>query len=198
MMQKRYILSSILIVAATWLVVSAGIGHAQVLLDPSTQAKFVNPVPVPAAVDLTKGGKFDVFIRETNQWLGLRAPNNTPLLTRVWGLQLPASKYIGGSTKAPKVPTYPGPTFVAMSNVPVDITWKNELPAYNNAFPGPGGHLLPVDPNIHMDNTNGGIPTVIHVHGGHTESASDGLPHQVVHPVFCATRSRLRQEDVSL
>ncbi len=65
-----------------------------------------------------------------------------------------------------------------MSNVPVDIMWKNELPAYNNAFPGPGGHLLPVDANIHMDNTNGGIPIVIHVHGGHTESASDGLPEE--------------------
>jgi len=178
MRNKRSAVSRVLVCTFLWLVAAAVAGQSQPLLDPTTQAKFVNPVPVPAAVDLTKGGKFDVFIRETNQWLGLRAPDNTPLLTRVWGLQLAASKYIGGSAKAPKVPTYPGPTFVAMSNVPVDITWKNELPPYNNAFPGPGGHLLPVDPNIHMDNTNGGIPTVIHVHGGHTESASDGLPHQ--------------------
>ena len=177
MSQKRYILSSILIVAVAWLVVSAGIGHAQVLLDPATQAKFVNPLPIPAAVDVTKGGKYTVFIRETSQWLGLRAPNNSLLKTTVWGFQLPTSKTLGGVANAPKVPTYPGPTFVAKRGVPVDVMWKNELPAYNYAFPGPGGHLLPVDPKVHIAHPMlGGIPTAIHLHGGHSESASDGLP----------------------
>jgi spore coat protein A len=34
-----------------------------------------------------------------------------------------------------------------------------------------------VDPNIHIAHPlKGGIPTVTHLHGGHTESASDGLP----------------------
>jgi FtsP/CotA-like multicopper oxidase with cupredoxin domain len=36
------------------------------------------------------------------------------------------------------------------------------------------GHLLPVDTSLHMANPALGIPTVVHLHGGHTESASDG------------------------
>jgi spore coat protein A len=55
--------------------------------------------------------------------------------------------------------------------------WKNKLPKYNFDYPGLGGHLLPVDPNLHMAYpVKGGIPVVTHLHGGHTESASDGLP----------------------
>ncbi len=93
---KRYRVSGVIVCAFLCLVVAAVAGQSQPLLDPTTQSKFVNSLPVPAAIDLTKGGKLDVFVRETNQWLGLRAPNGSPLMTTVWGLQLPASKYIGG------------------------------------------------------------------------------------------------------
>jgi spore coat protein A len=62
--------------------------------------------------------------------------------------------------------------------MPVEIKWKNKLPPYN--FPGgPGAHLLPVDATLHMAHpVAGGIPVVTHLHGGHSESASDGLPEQ--------------------
>jgi spore coat protein A len=161
----------------------AGPAATQALLDPTTQPQFVNAVPIPAVVNATHGGKFTAFVRETQQWLGLQAPGGAPLMTTVWGFQVSPGKLVKmdmeGAGDLPKVPTYPGPTFVAQRDVPVEVMWKNELPPYNNAFPGPGGHLLPVDPTVHMAHpVNGGIPIVIHLHGGHSESASDGLPDE--------------------
>ncbi len=153
-----------LIVTATF---SAGPAMAQDLLDPTTHPKFVNPLPIPARIDASEGKKnnYTMDMMEVTQWLGLYAPDNTPLMTTVWGY---------GLKNEPA--TYPGPTFIAHRDVPVDITWRNMLPPYN--FPdGPGAHLLPVDPNLHIAHpVDGGIPTVTHLHGGHTESASDGLP----------------------
>jgi len=69
---------------------------------------------------------------------------------------------------------------VAKENERVIVKWENELP----------GNFLPVDASMHMAHPNsihtidgvrdwyaaGNVPTVAHLHGGHTESASDGLP----------------------
>jgi spore coat protein A, manganese oxidase len=141
--------------------------RAQTLLDAATHPKFVNDLPIPARIDAHKGNKnFVVEMRETTQWLGLVDDGSTPLMTTVWGYGLAGS-----------AATYPGPTFEAKSMVPVRITWRNMLPASYSGFPGPGSHLLPVDPTLHVARPpGGGIPTVVHLHGGNTESASDGLP----------------------
>jgi len=142
---------------------------SQGLLDPVTHPKFVNPLPVPAQIDATNGGAFDLYMEQTQQWLGLVTDpvTLTPLNTTVWGY---------GPTGAV---TYPGPTFIAKKNVPVYVNWFNNLP----------GHFLPVDPSMHMAAPHGltipevatwyaagNVPTVGHLHGGHTESASDGIP----------------------
>jgi len=140
------------------------------LLDPVVQAKFVNPLPIPAQIDVTNGGTVDMYMEQTQQWLGLMAPTipATPILTTVWGY---------GPMGAT---TYPGPTFRAKKNVPAYVNWYNNLP----------GHFLPVDASLHMAHPEGmhdinaiqawynagNTPTVPHLHGGHTESASDGLP----------------------
>ena len=136
------------------------------LLDPATQDKFVNPLPIPSQVDAKAGVPLEMEMNETSQWLGLTDPNGNPLLTTVWGYGP-----LGGQV------TYPGPTFIASKNEPVTVTWYNNLPS---------GHLLPVDPSIHIAHpqgvdpyafyATGKIPTVVHLHGGKTESASDGLP----------------------
>jgi len=145
------------------------------LLDPSSHPKFQNSLPVVKdlglRIDARGGGNFDITMKET-QWNIL----GTGPLTTVWGY-------------GPKngTPTYPGPTFVAQRDIPVTVIWENELPF---------GHLLPVDVSLHMAhapnqdpaiwnnydwidywyNDLGNNPTVVHLHGGHTESASDGLP----------------------
>jgi spore coat protein A len=157
------------LVASILVVLPMGLA-AQERLDPQTHPKFVNPLPIPARIDATAGGRFDVSIEETIQWLGLVDPSGARLHTRVWGYGMAAGGRTGrgGVGKLARNATYPGPTFVAMRDVPLDVKWLNNLP---------GRHLLPVDPTVHWANpAQGGIATVTHLHGGHTESASDGLP----------------------
>ncbi len=150
----------------------AGAVSAQVLLDPVSHPKFVNALPIPGRLDFTDGFRGSLFMRETLQSYGLVDPEGDPLLTTVWGY---------GDPKEGIPITSPGPTIVAMRDEAVNIKWKNQLPRYNY-LDGPAPHLLAVDPTLHMAHPMGrritGIPLVTHLHGGHTESASDGLPEQ--------------------
>lgn len=145
---------------------------AQELLDPKTQPQFVNPLPVPPAIDGRNGGLFTIGINQFDQWLGLVDPiTKQPIKTKVWG-------YNGH---------YPGPTILAKKNTPIDIFWRNNLVNGSNE---PLPHLLPIDPTVHWaleDRANWkqlGVPVVSHLHGGHTESASDGLPDAWFTPGF--------------
>ncbi|HEU0109472.1 MAG TPA: multicopper oxidase domain-containing protein [Flavisolibacter sp.] len=145
---------------------------AQTLLNPKTQPQFINPLPVPSVIDGRNGGLFTLGISQFDQWLGLINPlTNTPINTTVWG-------YNG---------SYPGPTILAEKNKPIEIFWRNNLVNGSNQ---PLPHLLPVDPTVHWafdDIPNWqqyGIPIVTHLHGGHTESASDGLPDAWFTPNF--------------
>lgn len=145
--------------------------QAQIPLDPSTQTKFVNPLPVPSVVDLRKGGTTTIAVTQFQQDLGIVDPvSKQPLLTTVWG-------YSG---------SYPGPTILAKKNVPVDIRWENKLLVGTTPLP----HLLPIDVTIdwalsaYSDWQTRGVPIVTHIHGGHAESASDGLPDAWFTPNF--------------
>lgn len=145
------------------------------LLDARSHPKFINPLPQPTRIDATAGGSFTVDMRETEQWLGLYegpgedgeygTEDDERLNTTVWGYGL------RGQTA-----TYPGPTFVTQSYVPIEVRWENQLPR--------GEHLLPLEAVEHVTITEsigealeqGYIPAVTHLHGGHTEAASDGGP----------------------
>lgn len=62
--------------------------------------------------------------------------------------------------------TVPGPTIEAVHGVDSYITWENHLPSK---------HILPWDPTIPTATPKeGGIPTVVHLHGGLDEPQSDG------------------------
>jgi spore coat protein A len=132
-------------------------------LNAATHPKFVNPLPIPGRIDATHGGNFTINMRETVQSLGLVDADGDPLMTTVWGYGQDAV-------------TYPGPTLVAHRDVPVKVLWMNKL---MEAPPGEA-HLLPVDTSIHLATPEKmlkqGVPRVTHLHGGHSESASDGLP----------------------
>ncbi|MCB0549718.1 MAG: multicopper oxidase domain-containing protein [Phaeodactylibacter sp.] len=139
--------------------------QAQVnLLDAVTHPKYVENLPLPGKINATNGGYFRMDMREVTQHLGLytggvATPANK-LYTKVWGYGMENGTI-----------TYPGPTFVAMEDVGIDVSWNNNLP---------NTHLLPVDQTLHWAAPprypRNGQPTVVHLHGGHTESASDGLP----------------------
>lgn len=148
------------------------ISWSQLLLDPKTQNQFVNPLPIPSVIDGRNGGTFTIGVSQFNQWLGLVDPSTQQHLnTTVWG-------YNG---------SYPGPTILAMKDVPLQIFWRNNLVDGNNQ---PLPHLLPIDLSIDWAFAGDpnwqsyGVPIVTHVHGGHTESASDGLPDQWFTPNF--------------
>lgn len=155
------------------LVITGSLASAQPLLDPETQPKFINPLPIAARIDMTAGGYLEIEARQSQQHLGIYDPvTMSPLMTTLWG-------YNG---------TYPGPTLVTRSGVPLDIRWTNGLVDENNI---PLPHLLPVDTSIHWampDNWPAcGVPLTAHVHGGHSESASDGLPDSWYTPGFAQT-----------
>ncbi|ESQ34484.1 hypothetical protein EUTSA_v10007182mg [Eutrema salsugineum] len=62
--------------------------------------------------------------------------------------------------------TVPGPTIEAVYGVDTYVTWRNHLPS---------SHILPWDPTISPATPKtGGIPTVVHLHGGIHEPSSDG------------------------
>ncbi len=132
------------------------------ILDPNTQPKFVNPLPIPSIMQPAYDHHYEVDIVQFDHDAGLIDPNTgQSLTTKMWG-------YNG---------EFPGPTFVVNSNEAITVKYNNELvDANGNVLP----HILPVDTTIHWARPTGypasGIPIVTHLHGGHTEAASDGYP----------------------
>ncbi len=148
------------------------------LLAPSAVPKFVNLLPIPSRVDATRGGNFVIQAGESRQnLLGITSGALKGYRSRVWGYGL-----------AGRTPTYPGPTLVTSRDCAINVEWQNKL--YN-------GHFLPVDPTLHWalghmpgmwnQDTMKPVPLITHLHGGHTESASDGGPEQWYTPDFAMT-----------
>ncbi|CAI9087393.1 OLC1v1021450C2 [Oldenlandia corymbosa var. corymbosa] len=80
---------------------------------------------------------------------------------------LPATTVFAYGTSAAAA-TVPGPQIEAMRGVPTYVTWQNYLPAK---------HILPWDPTITTAiPKQGGVPAVVHLHGGIHPPESDGNP----------------------
>uniref|UniRef100_A0A0D9UWA9 Plastocyanin-like domain-containing protein n=1 Tax=Leersia perrieri TaxID=77586 RepID=A0A0D9UWA9_9ORYZ len=79
---------------------------------------------------------------------------------------LPATRVFAYGTSK-ETATVPGPTIESIQGVPTYVTWTNHLPPR---------HILPWDPTLTSakPGRHGGIPTVVHLHGGVQHSASDG------------------------
>ncbi len=163
---------------------------------PSVFPTFANHLHLPWVIDMTLGGSFVMQAVQVNIDLGLGlAP--TPL----WVYEL-----VDGVTGKPMMTMNQGmsgmimdvaagapsgiynPIFLASSNVPVTITWSNQLPI--------GDHLLPFDPSLMMANMGsmsmGGtssasqgvfmVPIVTHLHGSHVAAIYDGYPASAITP----------------
>ena len=152
-------------------------------LDPTTIARFVTQLPIAAAMPPAKGetsdgvDHYEVAMRQFEQQI---LPPPLPK-TAVWGY---------GAVGHPGSFRYPGPTIEARHDVPVRARWINDLVDADGRFLP---HLLPVDETLHWANPPGGllgrdsrgtaqtpymgpVPTVPHLHGGHTGEESDGHP----------------------
>ena len=143
---------------------AAELVFAQVPLDPRTLMKFKDPLPAPGVMQpTTPGGTY----YEVGVWQIGQKLHSQLQPTILWGY---------GPTQA--TATYPGATFDVTRGVPIQVRWTNRL----------GGviHPMPVDQTIHWADPLGTgptfapylgpVPTVVHLHGGETEAASDGHP----------------------
>jgi spore coat protein A len=114
--------------------------------------KFLDPLPIPEV--LRPSGRFrgsplyDIPMTQFRQRLHSQLP-----ATKLWG-------YKG---------VFPGPTLEVRRNEAVWVRWINDLPRH---------HLLNIDTKIHgaHDPANPDVRTVVHLHGGHVPSRSDGYP----------------------
>ncbi|QCS10718.1 copper oxidase (plasmid) [Streptomyces clavuligerus] len=134
------------------------------IADARAVPRFVTPLPRPSRIDLSDGGSRTLVMAPVTQdvvgaGLGLRTP--------VWGFGA-----VGGPAGAR--PSWPGPTLVARSGRPVRVRWRNALPFR---------HLLPLDTTVHWAFSgtgrsieHDGVPTIVHLHGGHSDAGSDGHP----------------------
>lgn len=169
-MKKNYKKGTLLLLIIIMLAAAVIQAQAQALLNPYTQQKFINPLPIPSVIQpmTTNGTYYEVSMTQFKQDLGLKDGNGKPFMTTVWG-------YNG---------SYPGPTFEARRNIPITVKWKNELIDENGPLP----HLLPIDTTIEWamptDWPYSGVPLVTHLHGGHVESSSDGNPDAWFTPHF--------------
>jgi spore coat protein A len=164
------------------------------LLSAWTQPQFVNPLPnpldpsfifqpmgaCPSDFPADCEDCYQIGMYQIEQDLGLKDEEGGPMLTTVWGY---------GTGPGFPAATFPGRTFIAqgdgsgVDNRKVCVQWTNDL---TDDAGEPLPHLLPIDRTLHWafslpgytweDYLEHGVPVVPHVHGGHTESDSDGLP----------------------
>jgi len=131
---------------------------------------FVDALPIPPLAQPVTGSpggtaSYEMTMSEIQQQLHRDLANPTT----VWGY--------GDGTNAT---AHPGPTILATSNLPVQVTWKNDLREFGTGTLRTD-HYLPVDTCAHGADDQS-PRTVVHLHGGHVEEADDGYPEDTFLP----------------
>jgi spore coat protein A len=157
--------------AATWSGVS--LAWAQSQLSPAALTKYLDPLPNPLANVIAPTGMlggtplYEVGISQFQQQLHSQLQPTT-----LWGFN----------------GTYPGPTFDVNRGDAIKVRWTNNLVDGQGQ---PLEHLLPYDGTLHgADPGHHGLPgdpypqarTVVHLHGGVVNEASDGYPEHWFSP----------------
>jgi FtsP/CotA-like multicopper oxidase with cupredoxin domain len=120
---------------------------------------YITPLRIPSVVDMRNGGSLDMYMGiNTNHTFGA-------------GLWKKTSVY-GYGTSLNSI-SYPGPTILVSTDVPISINWHNQLPT---------PHILDehIETSLLMNTSKCypkcGIPAIVHVHGLQTPAEYDGLP----------------------
>ena len=150
------------------------------LSDAANQPIFQHIVPNALAPGFLfqpdKKGRYKVSIAEGSQHTGLVDRRGRQVKTKIFGYK---------DTGRGKV-SWPGKTFqIRRNNGETEVEWNNDLPR---------SHPLPVDTNLHWcfslhgdSSANGvdytkysikknGVPSITHLHGGHSDFQFDGNP----------------------
>jgi spore coat protein A, manganese oxidase len=128
------------------------------LLDTSSLARFVDPLPIPAVIKPTgtKPGPADhssqiPYYRIVMQQFQAKVHRDVPPTT-FWGYNA----------------SCPGPIIEARHGQPILVEWINQLPSR---------HLFAIDHTLHgAEADKPEVRTVVHLHGGRTGPESDGYP----------------------
>lgn len=175
MMRATINLGKISRIVSLGLVVSLFLGAqlllAQTKLDPAVffaTNKYVDELPVPAKLDGTSSLQIGMY----------------PITQKLHRDLDPTTLWAYGTSQTTAY--YPGPTIEAVRGIPTLVRWTNHLDGIT--------YPIPVDKTLHWaDPLNEGhvhgtytgpVPTVVHLHGGETESASDGHPDAWFTPGF--------------
>lgn len=144
------------------------------IANPDSIAKFSNAMPVVKAL----GIRWDAITHTSFQAKAAPCQQDvlgTGHLTKLMGFGI-------GTLPV----TYPGATIVTHEGTPISVEWINNLgfqmlvpqdPYIDAAYHMPGMMMNGLDYNTRTI-ANNGHPFVPHLHGGHTDSQSDGLPDQ--------------------
>lgn len=188
--------------------VAPTVAQSPAILDPLTIPQFVEPLvipPVMAPVNQTADGftEYEIAVRQFEQQV---LPTNLPPTT-VWGYG-----NANDPSPAPGVVSsfnYPAFTVETRSDVPVRVTWINQLvdkPGTADAQYLP--HLFAIDQTLHWANPAapmdmesmslepyvGPVPIVTHVHGAHVTAESDGYPEAWFMPAASNLPENLRTQ----
>jgi spore coat protein A len=150
------------------------------IADPDSIPKFINALPVVKALgirwDAVANPSFSIRMAECQQDL-----LGTGHLTTVFG-------YGVGTLPV----THPGATIVAEKNIPVTVTWINQL-GFRELIPHDTTimHAYSRPPYIGRTIANNGVPMAPHLHGGHTDADYDGTPGQWWTPLYHTTHDPL-------
>jgi spore coat protein A, manganese oxidase len=133
-------------------------------------------IPVAASdgvAEVTGVTHYTITIKEFTDQLHAAFGANS---THLWGFH-PANVLVGSTTQR-----HLGGIIVATKGGPIQITFKNQLPAALGAVGDPQIGLIPVD--IGLPGANGAQNrTAIHLHGGHIPWISDGGPFDWFDPL---------------
>jgi spore coat protein A, manganese oxidase len=154
--------------------------QARPALDPNSLAKFVDPLPIPAAAHSATTRPSPTNPKITIPFYRVPMQSFETCVhrdlkpTRMWG-------FAG---------TFPGPTFDLRSGQEVLVEWANELPTQ---------HFLPIDHTLHgAEKQLPEVRAVSHLHGAKTRPESDGYPENWLVPGKSAVYHYPNQQDAAL
>lgn len=133
--------------------------HTRALTDLKTDWEaYVSALAMPTVIDMTQGGRLEA--------------------SHAWTEDGSISGDVYGYAIMGQTPTFPGPSIVVAKDVPISITWHNNIKA---------PHLLAdsVERSILLNEStcypNCGVPAVTHLHGGEVPAKYDGLPFKTIY-----------------
>jgi FtsP/CotA-like multicopper oxidase with cupredoxin domain len=124
---------------------------------------YTTEIRIPDVVDMRSGGIVDIVMTNHEHYWG----SGMDQLTKMYGFS------ING-----KEPQFPGPTILTAKDVPISITWRNEIT---------GNHVLHeyIDTDLLIPPTDCypdcGVPVISHVHGMEVPASSDGQPYHAIY-----------------